>query len=177
MARHSPRTTTTPSAHGADKHTNVTRELYLPAIGGNIYAGSPANVLLHSCVRGGANSDEPIIYLTMKVPDDFVSFTSVKALWASAATAKNMYWKLQAAYATEGEILDHHVEIPAYGATATGGLYIANVQEPANPLTLANLASGDYLGIGFYRNGVNALDTLNSEVSLIGLLFTYVAEQ
>lgn len=167
--------------HGADKHTNVTRELFIPACQGFARAGTPDydQYAYYSLVVGAANLDEPDVYFTIKVPDDFVSFLSVKAVWLSLTdvAGKVMYWHLSAGYAASGEENDTHVDEPALGVTPTGLAYILNVQEPANPLTLPGLAEGDYLGLDFYREGSSELDTLNVPAWLFGLLFTYTAEQ
>jgi len=163
--------------HGADMHTNVTRELFIPAISGHIRAGTVMYYDEYGVIQGGANLSEPWVYISFTVPDDFVSFGSLKAVWMCTAAAGNMYWYMNANYAAEGEVVDTHADSPAIGATATGGVEILNVQEPANPLTLAGLAAGDYIGLEFGRDGSNALDTLNAAMYLYGFLFTYTAEQ
>lgn len=166
-----------PAVHGAAQHTDITREIFLPANEGFVDAGTPADEHGCSVVKGAANGDEPSIFLTMKVPVDFVSFTSVKAIWACSAAAGNMFWVLIASYAACGEASDTHEESPAPGVTATGGFGIINCQEPANALTLASLALGDILGLGFHREGSDVSDTLDLDMSFYGLLFTYVANQ
>jgi len=166
-----------PAVHGAAQHTDITREIFLPANEGFVDVGTPAGEILYSVVKGAANGNEPAVLFTMKVPVDFVSFTSVKAIWACNAAAGNMFWVLDAGYAACGEATDTHVEIPALGVTATGGVGIINCQEPANALTLASLALGDILGSVFYREGTDGSDTLDVEMSFYGLLFTYVANQ
>lgn len=168
--------TTKVEEHGADKHTNVTRELFIPATEGFVSTGTLINLGMFSAVRC-ADTEHSQIYWTIKVPDDFVSFVSVKAVWLSTAAAGDMYWRIQADYAASGEAYTTHGDNPAFGATATGGNNIINVQEPANPLTLSELAIGDYLGLWFYRNAGFGLDTLDTAADLLGLLFTYVAEQ
>lgn len=163
--------------HGATEHHNVTRELFLPANEGRIVVGTPYSYGKYATVEGTANANQPTVELTMKVPDDFVSFTSLQAVWATAAAGGNMYWWLVAFYAASGEAYNIHNDQPALGATANGGANIMNVQAPANPLTLANLAKGDYIGVEFLRQGTDVLDTLDTDMYLFGLLFTYVAEQ
>lgn len=163
--------------HGAAQHTDVTRELYLPSNGGYATSGTPLTHNYYDVVIGDANLDEPKVAFGMKVPSDFVSFTKVEAVWVSYATSGNMYWQFFATYAAESEASDTHYEPGALGVTATAGRYRINVQEPADPLLLTNLAAGDFLGIAFEREGTNALDTLNEAVKLFGILFTYVAEQ
>lgn len=157
---------------------DVTRELFLPANAGWIEYGSSAGFgPRYAAVKGSANAWEPGVSFAFKVPDDFVSFSSLKAVWGSLAASGNMYWVLKAYYAAAGEVYNTHADDPVKGVTATGGNGIINVQEPANPLTLASLAKGDYLGVYFDREGSSGSDTLNSDMWLLGLLFTYVAKQ
>ncbi|KKL25914.1 hypothetical protein LCGC14_2400500, partial [marine sediment metagenome] len=166
-----------PQAHGASVHTNITREFFLPANEGYIVAGTRSTDERGSVVTGGANANEPIVHFQMVVPVDFVSFGSVKAVWQSTVASGNMYWRLRANYEAAGEATNTHTETPALGVAATAGAILLNVQEPANPLTLASLALGDFLGLEFNRPGANASDTLGSVVRLYGLLFSYTANQ
>lgn len=163
--------------HGATEHNNVTRELFLPALEGYILEGVSDVHGLYAEAMGEPNLYEPIVMFSFKVPDDFVSFISLKGIWESPAAAGNMYWDMGANYAAAGEHFTTHEEYPAMAVTATSGLSIINVQEPANPLTLALLTKDDYLGITWERDGANPLDTLENYVYFYGLLFTYEAEQ
>lgn len=163
--------------HGAAQHTDVTRELWLPANEGFVSTGTPTVLNNYPSVSGGANADEPRVYLSLKVPDDFVSFTSVKALWICGVGGQDMYWQILGRYAASGESRVEHADEPVLGVTVNGGASVMNVQEPANPLTLVNLAAGDYLGLKFNRIGSDALDTLDVGMYFLGLLFTYTANQ
>ncbi len=166
-----------PQAHGVASHTDVTRELFLPAALN--YAsieppGEYATPLYASKLIDGTTHR---IALNFKVPDDFVSFTSIKLVWLATAASGNIYWKMVASYRATGESYITHYEDSNDGATATGGAGIFNVQETANPLALPNLALGDYVSIEARRNGGNAGDTLDVNVYAVGFLFTYVAHQ
>ncbi len=163
--------------HGAISHTDVTRELFIPANEGFVSSGTPIIRGQSGVVQGAPNLNEPYIYWTIKVPSDFVTFNSLRAVWESGVAVGNCYWALGANYYAEGEIHTTHQEAPVLGVTATGGVGIVNVQEPNSPLVLANLERGDYLGIHYRRAATDALDTLDQNMNLFGLLFTYVAEQ
>lgn len=154
-----------------------TRELFLSVGEGFVRFGTLDDYLDYAEVEGGVDLDEPKVHWTMKVPDDFVSFSSLKAMWFASTAVGNMYWNLNARYGTCGEHISTHFDTPALGVTATGGNLIKNCQEPANPLTLADLAIGDSIGISFTRQGTDALDTLDIKMYLLGLLFTYVGHQ
>lgn len=163
--------------HGAEFHTDVTRELFIPANEGFVAAGAPSVLGQFSVITGGADLDEPTVYFAIKVPDDFVSFLTLKAVWSCGVAAGNMYWRIKADWAAAGEIYTTHSEDGAMGVTATGGGNILNVQEPFDPILFVDLALGDYIGILFERDGSHANDTLDTTVKLVGLLFTYMAEQ
>lgn len=163
--------------HGAAKHTDITRRMFLPANEGFVAAGASAQGGYYGVAQGGADANEPVVFFSFRVPDDFVSLTSLKAVWYAGVAAGNMYWKLRMMSAADGEVYNTDSNDPAEGTTATGGNNIINVQEPANPLTFAGLAAGDFIGIGFVRTGTHASDTLNATAKLLGLLFTYTANQ
>jgi len=163
--------------HGADKHTDVTRYLWIPAVVGYAGTGTPGYQYYYSVVSGGANEPAPTVYWTLKAPSDFVSLVSVKALWTSPAASGSMYWKLSAYYGAAGENIGAHTDWPAYGTTATAGNMKWNLQEPAYPLTLSSLTKDDFIGIRFIRVGSDPSDTLENTVYFAGLLFTYIAEQ
>lgn len=162
--------------HGAEFHTDVTRELFIPVYndvnGGATLALKGAYSVIELADGAAGN-----IYVSIKCPDDFVSFTSLKMVWMTDAVAGNMRWRTTAYYGAAGEVFNLTTETPAQGVTANGGAGIINVQEPANPLGLAGFALGDYIGFKTTRDGVHADDTINDLVRIIGLLFTYTAEQ
>ena len=166
----------TPAEHGAAKHTNVERELFIP-----LYDDSNANVTLYFGIQPYCSLDLADDLLSsvranIKAPDDFVSVVSVKAIWTSGAMG-NMYWKMRSVYGAHGESRTTHGESPAYGATANTGASYTNIQEPANPLTLPDLAKGDAIGLMLERDASHASDTIGASVYLLGFLFTYMAEQ
>lgn len=164
--------------HGAAQHTDVTREVFLPVGKCYIVAGTEGKQGNYPRVSGGAEAIEPDVYFLLVVPPDFVSFTSVKALWSvTTGYPSNMYWRITAYYAAPGESQTTHTESPNPSITASLGNAFFNLQEPADPLTLANLATGDILGLRFVRTGSDESDTLDTSCLLYGLLFTYVANQ
>ncbi|MDY6957633.1 MAG: hypothetical protein SVK08_00615 [Halobacteriota archaeon] len=162
-------------AHGASVHTDITREIFLPAYG--YTTGTTSTVAGKYSTAECADAADQYITFTLKVPVDFVSFTKIEAVWGGLVASGNLRWKLYASYGASGEDWDNHVDEPAYGETATNGTNLLNIQEPANPLTLSSLATGDMLGVGFYREGTHANDTMNSNITVFGLIFTYTANQ
>lgn len=162
--------------HGAAKHINVTRELFIPATE-DFSTNATVKVYGLYAVVELAYGVSGEVRFSFKVPDDFVSFTSLKAVWLATVASGNVRWAMLAQYAASGEQHDTHYESRTLGETATGGDGIMNVQAPVDPLTLSALTKGDYLGIRLYRDGSHENDTLESGMSVLGLLFTYVAEQ
>lgn len=163
-------------SHDAAQHTNVTRELFIPVLDDidvNATLAQYGPYLVVECADGVTT----LVMFTFKVPDDFVSFGSIKVVWATPIPFGNMVWKLNAYHGAAGELYGIHSDLPGLGATATEGDDLITVQEPANPLTMTSLVKGDYVGIEFTRAGGDANDTLDQVARLFGLLFTYVAEQ
>jgi len=165
------------AVHGADKHTDVTRDLFIPAAEGLIAKGTAVTFYRWAVVEGGVNLQEPWVNVTFKAPPDFVSYQKLEAVWVSHAGAGNIYWRFRTNYAACGEDRRAHEEDTAFGVTATGGFGIINCQEPEDPLTMAGLAKGDFIGLYFQRMGDNALDTIDDVVYLYGFLLTYTADQ
>jgi len=166
-----------PKAHGADKHTDVTRELFLPAaqaIGDGTPQAEPTAIVPVRAIVD--TSEQVVLFAYFKVPDNFVSFSKVELLWNTGGGGGDMFWSLEAAYGADGQLMTQHQESPAKGATTGTGNGRFNVQEPANSLTLISLAIGDYVALRFKRDGTNGGDTL-ADVFLFGILFTYIAEQ
>lgn len=166
-----------PAVHGAAEHTDVTRELFIPALDDvdiQTTLENKGDYLIISVDGTGFGAS----YFTFKVPDDFVSFTSIKLVWmADTGLTGNMYWRLHTDYAAAGESYNTHSEDPAGGTTNAAAANTIYVQEPANALTMGSLALGDYIGIEFNRDADHASDTIEGDVKMFGLLFTYTANQ
>lgn len=165
-----------PIPHGATDHNNVTRELFIPALHDEDVDTTLTRHSFYSVIACADGAASPV-YFVFKVPDDFVSFTSLKAVWICTAAGGNMAWSLHIDWAAAGEAYKTHTESTSAGVTATGGANIINAQESPTAAVLSGLASGDYVGANFYRDGAHADDTLGQDVFLLGLLFTYTAEQ
>lgn len=164
----------TPDSHTVGKHTDVTREVFLVNPMGDL-----ANATL---TASGVTLDDAAaseVWYHLRVPDDFVSFTSVKAAWKcpSPNGAVNMFWSINAFWGAHGEAEDNSTDAPAMGATTHAGEDLITEQLPTNVLTLTGLALGDYLIFLFSRDATNGLDTINAAATLKGLLFTYVGHQ
>lgn len=162
--------------HGADLHTDVTRDKFYPV---NNDAHAQATLVFeyeHNAVElADGVAGETVV--TFKVPDDFVSFTSLELVWSCLVAAGNLRWGFRTRWAAAGEVSSTHSENTGYGETATGGIAFINVQESANPMAMAALALGDYVGVKIQRDGGHANDTIGQAVRILGVTLTYVAEQ
>ena len=151
------------------------KEIFLKAVSGHVAAGTATNLGNYGVVRGIENENEPKVFFTMKVPDDFGEFVSIEAVWSCVSPSGNMRWNFNSNYGPSGGLYNENSDTPSFGVTATGGENILNVQEAANPQTLENLTAGDYLGILFDRRGSEGADTLDNYVYLYGIRFAYRA--
>ena len=117
---------------------------------------------------------------SIKVPDDFVSFESVKAVWGivAATTTQEMWWGMKGEYVAPGDYLgvggaaSSQQDYPGSTDQTVPDANTIVVNEPVNPLTLSELAVGDYLGIAVTRNASEATDNAGDAL-LMGVLFTY----
>lgn len=164
-----------PPSHGAAKHTDVTRELFIPMFddsNANVSVAKLFGYLLLQFADGATGRSSA----NFKVPDDFVSFSSLKAVWVCAG-AGNLRWKLHGTYAAHGEMMNTHDEDGALGETAIANALYVYIQEPSDPLALTGLAKGDVVGVEVARDGGHANDTIDAVAYLLGLVFEYTAEQ
>ena len=163
-----------PGAHGAAKHTDVARELFIPV--GPVYTGGIQAYGGFASIALDPAADENVKF-NFKVPDDFVSFTSLKVLWGAWSGTAGQDWVCDpnADYAADGEAYGTHTDAPA--STTIDTPVLNRLDVTAIGFTLASLAKGDYVGVNIVRDADNAADTLTGDVCVIGLLLTYVAEQ
>jgi len=162
--------------HGAAEHTDETRELFVRCSASPYSTGTAREHGRYAVIQL-ADAAIQFIFFTLKVPDDFVSFTSLELVWLSPLNAGNMYWRMETDYAAVGEAYNTHNESSGYGVTASGVINRIVVQEPATPLNFVNLAQGDYVGVSIYRDATDGLDTIDNVVRVLGILLTYIAEQ
>ncbi len=162
-----------PKSHGADKHTDVTRELFVPP--STMYTGTPELCGLHPTM---ALADGATEYATfeLKVPDDFVSFIRVDLVWVGITGEVDDDWRAYADfyYCAHGEAYNIHTETKMQNLNVTA-LNITYVTDTT--LVLNNLAIGDFLGGKVGRFGADGADTYTGKIRLLGIVFVYTAEQ
>lgn len=156
----------------------IDRRIYLPPYG--MTDGVMVLRWFHTVVQFGANAAGYVSF-AFTPPDDYTGFwtgiISLQAVWSTPAAGGNMYWRLHAYWGAAGENIVLGNETPAYGVTANLGTDLFNIQEPANPLTLAGANVGDIMTLYFDRDGTDALDTINDVVYVHGLILTYKAQR
>lgn len=165
--------------HGAPQHTDIIRHLFIPALDDH-HAGTTLTCFGFYHVIEMSATEEGWVIFNFWVPDEFLSFESVKAVWTITTAPPppaNWVWDMAAEYAAAGEAHNTHTDVPVAAAASVGTPIYIMVQEPPNPLTLFYLAKGDYVGVAVRRYGADAGDTYANTVKLLGLLFTYTAEQ
>lgn len=164
-----------PKTHGADKHTNVARTLFIPP--SNYYSGEAGAKGNFPVIKLDPDTDE-FVYFAFMVPSDFVSFSNVGVVWVSddALGTDGLVWRTvyDANWAAHNEAYNINSEntsrLPGVGDQEI--VYVT-----ATNLSLSGLAIGDYVGIKLTRDANHAFDTYERDIDIIGLLFSYVAEQ
>jgi hypothetical protein len=113
---------------------------------------------------------------TSRVPDDFVSFTSVKMLWQTPASSGNLVFLCYFHWAAGGEVDNENAETGVQQTVASGGTEFFTYSEMGD-FALSGIAAGDIFGSEFrcYRN--NGSDTLATHMEVCGFEFNYVASQ
>jgi len=159
----------TPAVHGAAEHTDVTRELFIPATTADTY-GDTAYYYAHAKLLDAATNQAEGNGV---VPSDFVSLISVKAYFFSESSG-DVALVLGGAWCAAGENI--------WAATGATGVEIVTIT--AEILTtydftavLAGLAAGDIFGFEIVRNGGAVADTLTDTLRVIGFVLEYTANQ
>jgi hypothetical protein len=110
-----------------------------------------------------------------KVPSDFVSLTSIEAIWSSSASSGNAYLKFDAAGTNAAESISTGGEVDGIAVTtyATGA---ANVLEYDDVTAMANglsFTAKDMISLVISRQGGDGNDTLSAPFDFMGFLITY----
>lgn len=164
-----------PKIHGAAEHTDVTRTLFIPVSGAG--SGGFLMRIRHSVMRLDPTAPETAS-CSFRVPNDFVSFTSLKLVWFSMSTGTaGNDWVVDpdCEYSANGEGRATHTQSPAN--TTIDVTVLEAVYETDIGFTVVALAKGDYIGVRIQREAGDGADTYESDVCVLGMLLTYVAEQ
>lgn len=164
------------AVHGADKHTDVTRELVL-----DLFPYTDAGGALHTEGAFGAyrfeTAETGMCYFKGKVPDDFVSFIDCNVIWMGKGDTAGQDWRMRTRllYSAVGEAYNAHDEAPGDQVLDVTVLEKKYPQDPGFSFT--NLAIGDYIYVQIQRKGMEADDTYDGQIYIDYVLITYTAEQ
>lgn len=159
--------------HGAEKHRNVTRKLFIPS---GCYSGATSIYFCTAAVIFPDGADHYSAH-SFKVPDDFLSLSSLKVLWAGEGGVAGQDWvsELYATYKKIGESMWLHDEGPTpktIDVTVLDTLYATDFG-----FSLLGLENGHYISVELARHGLDGSDTYTGKVHVFGILFTYTAKQ
>lgn len=161
--------------HGHAQHTDVPDKIFISATSGHTDGTTTGGI--DYAVVSLADGVDKYFAVTFDLPADFVSYLGLHFVWASVAAAGNMWWGVRATYSRCGEAYNTHFEAETMSTSPTGGIIIKNCSIPPGPLTFANLAPGDSVGLRLFRKATNPLDTLTATVFAFGFIFSYTANQ
>jgi len=110
-------------------------------------------------------------YGRFKVPADFLSGMTVKALFEPATASGNLSYQVAAQYGAVGEAFNNHTDASGGQVTAV----TADVLNAPYTLALTNVAAGDIVSLSAARDGGDASDTLGVVVFFAGFVVEYTA--
>lgn len=155
-----------PASHGAAKHTDRTRYIWL---------GTP------HYFTGGAekygialdpDADELVTY-SFIVPEDFVSFDNLYVYYAADITANNVVLDISSDYATTGEAQNIHSNSDVANVIAIAD---TNRQRFTTAGLLASIAANDVGVITVTRDANHGSDDNTGDLVINGVLIAYTAD-
>lgn len=164
-----------PKAHSYDKHTDVTRTLFIPC--GEYHPGGVEGRGAHDCCPLDPDSEEDVLSEFM-TPSDFVSFTSLEVVWISdetGTTGNDWIFDPYATWGADTEDFVAHASAPVDVTVDVPALNKLYVTETG--LDLSALAISDYVGLRIRREASLAGDTFEGDIFIVGFLLTYTAHQ
>lgn len=161
--------------HGADKHTDVARELFVGSSGNKGPSGAAESYSLgyHITSRFADGLSEKQ-YVELKVPDDFVSMISCHVVVMPTGTG-NMRWSVGTHFGVVGELRSNTASSKASVDEAVVDDVITELSDMSE--ALPGLSAGDYVGIEVTRSGNHANDTVGAHVYMLGVILKYMAHQ
>ena len=148
-----------PASHS--NMSNRTRKVFVPTSAAAVTAA--AHVMLGDWDTVDWDGIGEAIHVVMKIPDDFVSYHSLKLVYVGLSGGQGDF---EASWAAVGEVYNIHSEDSLNVALAVSG---ANqINETLTGLDLETLAKNDYLGVtATFDSG---------DFRVLGFLLQYVAD-
>ena len=155
-------------SHGAAQHTNITRELFISSAcdTDSLTTDTFGITLLDNALTG--------VTYTFKIPADFVSTAHIYGVYRPS-DAGDMYWRMAVFNAANGEIFSG--DTGDYGTDTVSSITVGVFEAPDIPTSIAAMTIGDYVYVKIERDATHASDTVSTGVTLLGILFTYTANQ
>ncbi len=175
-----------PTEHGADKHTNRTRSLYIPATDLEISAGAPAKVTVGTSPNSSVAWSFPDAAVStlgtwIHIPEDWVSGTAFTVYfdWANdtdTTTGHACRWQIFWACLANGDVLTKAYQ-EGIGADVSVPAAVARTRARSQiGSSSAGLAAGTSMRLAIRRDGTYAGDTMTGAGLLLGVLIEYSAD-
>ena len=168
---HSETYLTAVSEHGAEKHTDRTRTLFVPVM----YADDGVSVSAHWGDLGGGKLTDGATkkaFGQFKVPADYSSSGVVKAVVVPVESG-DMFYQVHCYFASSGESRLTHYAVSSSGAEAVVQDIIKIM---AYTVSLTGITTDDFVMCRITRTGGSGLDTVNDDVWVLGFIFEYTAD-
>lgn len=160
----------------------------IPILGHNTAPDSSGDVFSELASRKGTNDQWPYrvwifndtatrlgLYGAFRVPENYVGTAAILPLWTATATAGDVEWDFdyRAVGGDDLESLDQAGTQESVNVADTAPSAAHERMTPSLGLTSANLAAGDLVQFGLFRDGTDAGDTMAAAAILHGLYFSY----
>jgi len=115
------------------------------------------------------------LYGAFIVPQNYVGSPAVKPLWTSTGITGDVEWDfdMRAIGGDDTESLDQATAQESVNTNDTAPSAIHERMLPSLALTAGNLAAGDLVQFGLFRDGTDAGDTMAAAAILHELIFEY----
>jgi len=160
--------------HGSDKHTNRARTLFVTPM---YQPATRCTVLRYGPVLVLTNGLDESAYFYFQVPSDYVGDGVLKLVWSCTVASGNLNYAQYEQHGASGEAYNAESSLYAVATVATGGANIVNVTQHPSGGGVTGITAGDYVGVSIRRRADLVADTLDANVSCIGILLAYTAEQ
>lgn len=155
-----------PASHGAAKHTDRTRYMWLGTPHYFTGAAEKYGIALDP------DADELVTY-SFPVLTDFVSFSNLYVYYAADITANNVVLDIASDYAAAGQAQNVHSDSDAANVIAIGD---TNRQRFTTAGLLASIAAGDIGFITVTRDANHGSDDNTGDLVINGVLIEYTAD-
>ena len=184
-AGHQHQNTGLPNAHGAAQHTDVTRQLYLPAaistpqVGALASIGTYPNIIRVTTLADAVNTNGAFWHFT--VPDDWASGAlTFQPIWVPGSTdgtAHTVRWQYDVKELPDAADVTAAGTTTAWtGASATRTANLI-VYDTATSGGVTPAAAGNVIRFAVTRLGTDGADTYVGVVNLAGIVVRYTANQ